>query len=141
MAGDLEGRVAALASAKRQAASATRPCVATPGGAHAVVAAPATRAFVQRRGEMSAEDAVWASVPYNYAARTRAQFGDRIAADILERLRFPIEPKPYVAQLAAALDHDAYERLGAVSAPTLVVHGTEDLGVRRRSTRRPSSLT
>ena len=46
--------------------------------------------------------------------------------DIAQRLRFPIEPEPYVAQLAAALGHDAYERLGAVSHPTLVVHGAED---------------
>ena len=75
---------------------------------------------------MPAEEAVWASVPYNYAARTRRDGGQRIAEDIAQRLRFPIEPEPYVAQLAAALGHDAYERLGAMSHPTLVVHGAED---------------
>jgi 3-oxoadipate enol-lactonase len=98
----------------------------TPGGEHAVAPDAETLAFFHRRGQMPAEEAVWASVPYNYAARTRRDGGQRIAEDIAQRLRFPIEPQPYLAQLAAALGHDAYERLGAVSHPTLVVHGAED---------------
>ena len=98
----------------------------TPGGEHAVAPDAETLAFFRRRRQMPAEEAVWASVPYNYAARTRRDGGQRIAEDIAQRLRFPIEPEPYVAQLAAALGHDAYERLGAVSHPTLVVHGAED---------------
>jgi 3-oxoadipate enol-lactonase len=98
----------------------------TPGGEHAIAPAAESLAFFRRRGQMPAEEAVWASVPYNYAARTRRDGGQRIAEDIAQRLRFPIEPAPYVAQLAAALGHDAYERLGAVSHPTLVVHGAED---------------
>jgi 3-oxoadipate enol-lactonase len=98
----------------------------TPGGEHAVAPDAETLAFFHRRGQMPAEEAVWASVPYNYAARTRRDGGQRIAEDIAQRLRFPIEPESYVAQLAAALGHDAYERLGAVSHPTLVVHGADD---------------
>ncbi len=98
----------------------------TPGGSHAVAPDDATLEFFRRRGQMPAEEAVWASVPYNYAARTRAHGGDRIAEDIAERLRYPIEQAPYLAQLEAALGHDAYERLGAIGAPTLVVHGAED---------------
>ena len=98
----------------------------TPGGEHAVAPDAATLAFFHRRGQMPAEEAVWASVPYNYAVRTRRDGGQRIAEDIAQRLRFPIESEPYVAQLAAALGHDAYERLGAMSHPTLVVHGAED---------------
>jgi 3-oxoadipate enol-lactonase len=98
----------------------------TPGGEQAVAPAAETLAFFHRRGQMPAEEAVWASVPYNYAARTRRDGGQRIADDIAQRLRFPIEPEPYVAQLAAALGHDAYERLGAISQRTLVVHGAED---------------
>ena len=75
---------------------------------------------------MPAVEAVWASVPYNYAEATWRQHGDRIAQDIAQRLRFPIEREPYEAQLAAALGHDAHDRLGAIRAPTLIVHGTED---------------
>jgi pimeloyl-ACP methyl ester carboxylesterase len=98
----------------------------TPGGATAVAADDATQAFFRRRAEMPADEAVWASVPYNYASATRRLHGDRIARDIEHRLRFPIESEFYTAQLEAALGHDALDRLGAVTVPTLVVHGTED---------------
>lgn len=101
----------------------------TPGGDRAIPADKATRTFFQRRGEMRAEEAAWASVPYNYAASTRVEHGDRIAQDIRQRLRFPIEPEPYAAQLAAALAHDAGDRLERIAARTLVVHGGEDVMV------------
>jgi 3-oxoadipate enol-lactonase len=101
----------------------------TPGGERAVAADGRTIAFFHRRGQMPAEEAVWASVPYNYSARTRAEHGDRISQDIRQRLRFPIEPEPYAAQLAASLGHDAYDRLPLILAPTLVVHGEEDVMV------------
>lgn len=101
----------------------------TPGGARAISAGEAELAFFRRRGQMPAEEAVWASVPYNYASRTRAEHADRIAEDIRQRLRFPTQPEPYVAQLAAALGHDAGDRLGDIAAPTLVVHGQEDVMV------------
>jgi pimeloyl-ACP methyl ester carboxylesterase len=101
----------------------------SPGGDRAVAADGRTIAFFHRRGQMPAEEAVWASVPYNYAARTRAEHGDRISQDIRQRLRFPIEPEPYAAQLAASLGHDAYDRLPLILAPTLVVHGEEDVMV------------
>jgi pimeloyl-ACP methyl ester carboxylesterase len=98
----------------------------TPGGPQAVAADDETLAFFRRRGEMSAEEAVWASVPYNYGPRTRAERAHLIGEDIVQRLRYPIEPEPYAAQLAAALGHDAHGRLGDVRAPTLVVHGEAD---------------
>lgn len=101
----------------------------TPGGSKAILADEATLAFFHRRGQMGAEEAVWASVPYNYAARTRAEHGERVAEDIRRRLRFPIEPEPYAAQLAASLGHDTYDRLASITAPTIVVHGTDDVMV------------
>jgi pimeloyl-ACP methyl ester carboxylesterase len=101
----------------------------TPGGDGAIPADGQTLTFFQRRGQMPAEEAVWASVPYNYSTRTRAEHGNRIAEDIRQRLRFPIEPAPYAAQLAAALGHDAHDRLAQICAPTLVVHGQEDVMV------------
>jgi pimeloyl-ACP methyl ester carboxylesterase len=98
----------------------------TPGGSEAVAADDETLAFFRRRGEMSAEEAVWASVPYNYGPRTRTERAQLIGEDIAQRLRFPIEPEPYAAQLAAALGHDAHARLGEIAAPALVVHGEAD---------------
>jgi pimeloyl-ACP methyl ester carboxylesterase len=98
----------------------------TPGGAQAVPADDDTLAFFRRRGEMPAEEAVWASVPYNYGPRTWAERTGLIGEDIQQRLRFPIEPGPYMAQLAAAMGHDSSGRLGEIAAPTLVVHGQQD---------------
>jgi 3-oxoadipate enol-lactonase len=98
----------------------------TPGGPHAVAADEDTLAFFRRRAEMPAEESVWASVPYNYGPRTRAEHADRIGEDIRQRLRYPVEPEPYKAQLEAALGHDAHERLPHIKNPTLIVHGDAD---------------
>lgn len=98
----------------------------TPGGERAVAVDADALAFFELRGRLDAETAVWASVPYNYGPATRRAGGERIAADIAQRLRFPIEPAPYQAQLAAAMGHDAGDRLAGIDAPTLVVHGEAD---------------
>ncbi len=98
----------------------------TPGGPRATPADPQTLAFFARRAAMGPEEAVWASVPYNYGPLTRARHAGRIGEDIVQRLRFPFAEAPYRAQLAAALGHDDHERLGEIAAPTLVVHGERD---------------
>ena len=82
--------------------------------------------FLRRRPAMSADEGVWASVPYNYSLRTRQRYGVRIGEDIAKRLRFQLDAGGYGAQLAAVRAHDAAERLGALSSPTLVIHGSED---------------
>jgi 3-oxoadipate enol-lactonase len=99
----------------------------TAGGELGVPADEATLAFFRRRGDMPAEEGVWASVPYNYSARTRLEHGERIAEDIAQRLRYPIESAPYLAQLQAALTHDTGARLASLELPTLVVHGEADV--------------
>ncbi len=98
----------------------------TPGGRNAVPIDAAVQDFFRRRAEMTAEEAAWATVPYGYSERTRRGHGERIAEDVEQRLRYPIEPAPYRAQLEAALGHDAGARLAALQAPTLVVHGEQD---------------
>ena len=97
----------------------------TAGGERFVPAAQVVVDFVRLRAQMTAEHAVGASVPINYAPRTRRHGGDRIAEDIEHRLRFPVEAVYYSAQLAAANGHDA--RVEGIRAPTLVVHGSEDV--------------
>ncbi len=101
----------------------------TPGGAGHTAAPDDTVAFLGRRAGMPPEEAVWASVPYNHGPATRARDGQRIAEDIAQRLRFPVTPESYTAQLAAALDHDCHDRLERIAVPTLVIHGLEDVMV------------
>lgn len=83
--------------------------------------------FLVRAGAMGAEEAQWAAVPYTYARRTRRSHPERIAEDIEHRLSAPPEALAYLHQAAAVAAHDAYERLNTLVAPTLVVHGEEDV--------------
>jgi pimeloyl-ACP methyl ester carboxylesterase len=83
-------------------------------------------AFFRRRATMPAEQAAWASVPYNYGPRSQEEQVDRIAEDIERRLQNPFNERAYRAQLLAAWLHNCYGRLDRISAPTLVVHGARD---------------
>jgi 3-oxoadipate enol-lactonase len=85
------------------------------------------QSFLVRAGTMGPEEAEWAAVPYTYAERTRRSHAERIATDIAHRLASPPEPLGYLHQAAAVATHDAYERLNQLAAPTLVVHGEEDV--------------
>jgi 3-oxoadipate enol-lactonase len=85
--------------------------------------------FLVRAGAMGPEEAQWAAVPYTYAERTRRFRAERIGADIAHRMSSPPEPLAYMHQAAAVATHDAYERLNRIAAPTLVVHGEQDVFV------------
>jgi 3-oxoadipate enol-lactonase len=85
--------------------------------------------FLVRAGAMGPEEAEWAAVPYTYGDKTRRLHPDRIVADISHRLGSPPKPLAYLHQAAAVATHDAYERLNRMAAPTLVVHGEQDVFV------------
>jgi 3-oxoadipate enol-lactonase len=82
--------------------------------------------FFRRRARMTSEQAAWASVPYNYGPRTRAEQVERIAEDIERRLRNPFNERAYAAQLLAGSLHNCLGRLERIGVPTLVVHGAQD---------------
>ena len=98
------------------------------GGFAAYKPAPTSFAqtFLIRAGAMGPEEAAWAAVPYTYAEKTRRLHPERIVADITPRVS-SAEPLAYLHQAAAVAAHDAYERLNQVAAPTLVVHGEQDV--------------
>ena len=98
----------------------------TAGGPEATPIPGDTATFFQRRLEMPAAEAVWASVPYSYSDETRLRGGQLIAEDIEQRLRFPVEPVGYGGQLGAAMNFNAYDRLPEIDRPTLVLHGDAD---------------
>jgi 3-oxoadipate enol-lactonase len=98
----------------------------TPGGPRAIPQDPEVLTFFTRVGAMSPEEAEWAAVPYSYGERTRRSYGHRIAEDIERRLRHPPDALGYLHQVAAAA-HNTQGRLGAITAPTLVVHGWQDM--------------
>jgi pimeloyl-ACP methyl ester carboxylesterase len=85
-----------------------------------------TVGFLQRRGSMSPEEGVWASIPYTYGPETIEHAAARIAEDVEQRLRFAPDRNGYLAQLTAAWRHDTTARLDAISMRTLVLHGNAD---------------
>jgi 3-oxoadipate enol-lactonase len=99
----------------------------TPGGPGAIPQNPQVLTFFTRVGAMGPEEAEWAAVPYSYGEQTRRVHGERIAEDIERRLRHPPDALAYLHQVAAAAAHNAHGRLGDIAAPTLVVHGWQDM--------------
>lgn len=98
----------------------------TAGGALYTPPEPAVRDFIGRLDELPAEEGLWASVPYLYAASTRHRHAPLIGEDIAQRLREPLDPRGYRDQRATARIPDTAERLAEIAAPTLVVHGEQD---------------
>lgn len=85
-----------------------------------------TVAFFRRRLLLPPEEALWASVPYAYSARSRAEHPERIAQDIAHRLGSPVSARTYRSQMSAAVGHDCHRSLGRVEVQALVVHGELD---------------
>jgi pimeloyl-ACP methyl ester carboxylesterase len=98
----------------------------TAGGERYVPADRTIRDFVGRLAELPAEEGLWASVPYLYAATTCRRHARLIGEDIADRLTRRLDPRSYDRQHAAARAHDAGARLAGIAAPTLVLHGEED---------------
>jgi 3-oxoadipate enol-lactonase len=88
-----------------------------------------SQTFLVRAGSMGPEEVEWAAVPYTYAERTRRLHPERIVANIAHRVSSLPEPLTYLHQATAVATHDAYERLNRIVAPTLVVHGEQDVFV------------
>ncbi len=98
-----------------------------PGGRDATRPDDELMSFLRRRLWMDRDEAAQASVPFNYSERARREHPDRIAEDLQQRLSHPFPAQAYRAQMWAAITHDTSRRLHRITAPTLVVHGTDDL--------------
>ena len=100
-----------------------------PGGPRAHMADADVLRFFKRRSGRPTEEAAWASVPYNYGPRVRAERADLIAEDIAFRLRQRFDERAYQAQMMAAALHNCFSRLDRIAVPTLVVHGEHDRAI------------
>jgi len=99
------------------------------GGTGAVLPGPLPMTYFARAGTMGAEEAEWAAVPYTYGETTRRLHADRIAENIAQRMVTPTNTLAYLHHTAAAAAHNAFDRLSRITAPTLVVHGEQDVVV------------
>jgi 3-oxoadipate enol-lactonase len=93
------------------------------GGPKAVRAERAATDMLLARGAMTPEQAITAAIPFVYHPSTPRE---RIEEDLEIRRRNVPSADGYLAQLAAILGWQSYDRLGGISAPTLVIHGEAD---------------
>jgi pimeloyl-ACP methyl ester carboxylesterase len=97
-------------------------CTAS-GGPNAVRAEPEVNQMLMARGNMSAEEAAEAAVPFIYDTTTARE---RIDEDLAMRRNWFPKRESYIAQLQGIISWEAYSRLDQIKAPTLVIHGESD---------------
>ena len=106
----------------------------TPGGANSYPLPEATQALLREMPTLPPEVALRRAVENSLAAdvvATRPELVDEIYA---YRLAHPPEMRGWQAQAEAGATFDAWDRIGAIAAPTLVLHGTADNVIDHRST-------
>jgi 3-oxoadipate enol-lactonase len=94
------------------------------GGPHAVRAQADATQMLMARAKMTKEEAAEAAVPFIYDRQTPRE---KIEEDLAVRRTWFPSGVAYSAQLQGILAWEAYSRLNQISAPTLVIHGENDL--------------
>jgi len=94
------------------------------GGPLAVRAKPEANQMLMARAKMTAEQAAEAAIPFIYDPGTPRE---KIDEDLNVRRPWFPRADAYSAQLQGILAWEAYSRLDQIAAPTLVIHGENDL--------------
>lgn len=99
-----------------------------PGGDHGVDADPADQAALLGKGARTPEEAYRIACTVLYSRQFQRTHPEFIEAQISERSRHPVRPRVFAAQFNAMSQPDSsFEQLAAVTVPTLVLHGTDDV--------------
>lgn len=98
----------------------------TPGGPKAHPLPAGTLRLMAEAPSLPPAVALQRFVENALAATTVATRPDLVERIYRRRLEFPPDPAGWQAQAAAGTTHDAFDRLGVIRAPTLILHGTED---------------
>ena len=98
----------------------------TPGGAKAFPLPERTVRLMAEAPALAPDVALRRFVENALAPATVAERPDLVERVYERRLQHPPDPAGWQAQAAAGATFDAFDRLGAIQAPTLVLHGTED---------------
>lgn len=98
-----------------------------PGPAHLARAPdPAASAALLGKGARTPEEAYRLACTVLYSRRFQEEHAEFIEEQVRDRARRPVAARAFQAQLAASAGHDVWDRLPSISAPTLVMHGSED---------------
>jgi pimeloyl-ACP methyl ester carboxylesterase len=93
-----------------------------PGIAHAVLN-PDAMEMLQKRATMTPAEAAEASIPFNYGPSTARE---RIEQDWAVRFPLAATNDGYLAQAMGTAQWSGFDRIPAITTPTLVVHGEID---------------
>jgi 3-oxoadipate enol-lactonase len=93
------------------------------GGQNAVPAAQKVLQVLMARATMTPEEGAEAMVPFIYDASTPRE---RIEEDLAVRLSVYPTAQGYIGQIQGIMAWSCFDRLGAIHAPTLVIHGETD---------------
>jgi 3-oxoadipate enol-lactonase len=105
-------------------------CCTTPGGADAYPLPQQTVALFAEAARLEPLEALKRFVANSLAPDAPRELAEEVLA---YRVRNPPDAAGWQAQAAAGATHDAHARLGAITAPTLVIHGTVDNVVDHRN--------
>ncbi len=107
-----------------------------PGGEGSLRPAPEVlKLFVLSPGT-DLEEGIRRVVPLLYSERYRRDCPREIEEFVRRRLAMPVSAQSNAWQLAAAMSHAAWDRLGAIGIPTLVITGDGDMVVPPENSRR-----
>ncbi len=98
----------------------------SPGGRLSVHPSPEAMAAFALAGEADPEADLRRMIPFLYTDACIRERPGEIEAFVRRRLANPAPREGYLAQLAAAVSHDASERLERIRAGTLVITGDAD---------------
>lgn len=98
----------------------------SPGGEGSARPSSAALAAFARSPGGDREAELRRTIPFLYTERFRRERPGEIDAFVARRLSRPASPEGHAAQMAAAVGHSAWERLGDIAAPTLVITGSDD---------------
>jgi 3-oxoadipate enol-lactonase len=105
----------------------------TPGGPRAHPMPEVTVALLAEAQRLEPTVALRRFVENALAPQTVAEHPELVERIMEHRLRTKQDPAAWSAQAAAGATFDAYDRVGAITAPTLVVTGTDDAVVDPRN--------
>ena len=105
----------------------------TPGGAGAYPIPQRTLDLIAQAPSLAPEVALRRFVENALSPTTVTTRPDLVEQIYERRLASPPDPRGWQAQAAAATSFDAFDRLGRIQAPTLVLHGTADRVVEVRN--------
>ena len=97
-----------------------------PGGVSMVRPDPHNLSRLMGRGATTPGDAYRIACTVLYGEVFRRQHPDFIERQVAERARHPVRARAFTNQAQAVAGHDAYQDLGGLHMPTLVMHGSLD---------------